>query len=829
MLKSSRCRQDASLFAKSPIFLLIFFLSPFLSAPFSQSSAQDFDSLYFSERPTLGFNSPYFSSASSDNALSIRFNPAGLGWQKRSQSYFMHSYTDSSFDGNTGIFFSSGGLGFSVEWLGFELPKGYRKYTIASGWKIMDQLYMGTAYSWFGSKVKEYDHLSSWKIGILARPHPFVSIGAVASDLNHPKFFGEKTDISYDFGLALRPLTDRVTLSADAFWKEKDKFEDFKLRYKAEIEPLDGFVFSGDVDNDGNYGFNVRVNFPQTALGSYHYFNKDNELIQGVSYLNFSDDRYRSWLQRKNNFLVLKLSGEIKEEPKRAFFFGPKEKSLLELVSLIQQAKKDKTIKGMILRIDPLEVGWAKLQEIREAILDFKEDGKRVLCFMEMGGNKEYYLASTADKIVMFPSGYLDLSGMSAEVTFIKKTLEKLGIKAELEHIGDYKTASDLVTREKMSEAHKDVVNSLLDDLYEQMTNDISKSRGLSSKELKEKIDSGPFTASEAFKAKLVDTLEYYDNVEKIAEKMIVQKPHKVDYKEYSQRTYYRYSWSIPPKIAVIFASGFINSGESEDNFLLGKIMGSETIAEAIKKAGEDKSIKAIVFRVDSPGGSGLASDVILREIKNTKGKKPIIVSMSDVAASGGYLISCGADTILAMPATYTGSIGAISGKFDLSGLYNKIGFTHETVKRGKHADIYTSFRGFTPEEREIVKRQLKEGYDDFVHKVAEGRRMKDLSVDSIAQGRVWTGNQGKDNGLVDELGGLKLALEIAKKKAGIAEDQQIEIVTLPKEGFTLSIPIMGFLSPSNELKQTLEQIEQLEKLNEEGILYVMPYSVEVK
>jgi protease IV len=816
MLKSSRCRQDASHFAKSLVLLLIFFLTPFVPASFSAS-------------PTQGFNSPYFSSAASDDALSIGFNPAGLGWQKRSQSYFMHSYTDSSLDGNTGIFLSSGGLGFSAEWLGFEMPKGYRKYTIASGWKIMDQLYMGAAYSWFGSKVKEYDHLSSWKIGLLARPHPFVSIGAVATDLNHPKFLGKKTDISYDLGLALRPLTDRVTLSADAFWKEKDKFKDFKLRYKAEIEPLDGFVFSGDVDNDGNFGVNFRVNFPKAAVGVYHYFNKDDDLIQGVSYLNLSGDRYRSWLQRKNNFLVLKLSGEIKEEPKRASFFGPKKKSLLEIVNLIQEAKKDRTIKGMILRIDPLEIGWAKLQEIREGILDFKEEGKKVLCFVEMGGNKEYYLASAADKIVMFPTGYLDLSGMSAEVTFIKKTLEKLGIKAELEHIGDYKTASDLVTREKMSEAHKEEVNSLLDDLYEQMTNDISKSRGLSSKELKDKIDSGPFTASEAFNAKLVDTLEYYDNMEKIAEKMIAQKPHKVDYKEYSQRSYYKYSWSIPPKIAVIFASGFINSGESGDNFLLGKVMGSETIAEAIKKAREDKSIKAIIFRVDSRGGSGLASDVIWREIKNTKGKKPFIVSMSDVAGSGGYWISCAADTILAMPATYTGSIGAISGKLDLSGLYNKIGFTHETIKRGKYADLYTSFRGFTPEERDIVKRQLKEGYDDFVHKVAEGRKMKDASVDSIAQGRVWTGKQGKMNGLVDELGGLKLAIEIAKKKAGIAEDQQIEIVTLPKDRFTLSIPMMGFLTSSNELKLTLEQIEELEKLNQQGILYVMPYSVEVR
>lgn len=309
-----------------------------------------------------------------------------------------------------------------------------------------------------------------------------------------------------------------------------------------------------------------------------------------------------------------------------------------------------------------MTAGWGKIQELREALLDFKQSHKEVIFFMELGGNKEYYLASSGDKIVMLPTGYLSLTGISAEITFVKHTLEKLGIEADLVHVGDYKSASDLLTRDSMSQAHLEMENWLLDDLYEQMTSQIASSRGISQQDLKSKIDQGPYTAREAKEKGLIDDVAFYDQIDEIIKAQTGSKPHKSGFKTYAEEKDYRYSWEIPQRIAVIFATGFIQSGSSGSNLFLGNMMGSETIARAIKRAREDVTIKAIVFRIDSPGGSGMASDVIWREIILTKGKKPFIVSMSDVAASGGYFIACPGDVILADPGTITGSIGVISG-----------------------------------------------------------------------------------------------------------------------------------------------------------------------
>ncbi|MFQ6032806.1 MAG: signal peptide peptidase SppA, partial [Candidatus Zixiibacteriota bacterium] len=610
---------------------------------------------------------------------------------------------------------------------------------------------------------------------------------------------------------------------------QKEKVRDTDVRYRAELEPFDGFILSGDIDNYGNFGIGGRINFPNLGLGSYNSITKDYDFNQGIAYVNLSKDRYRTLLQRKDNFLELRLSGKIVEENTRVGIFGRKKPTLMDLLNEIERAKEDESIKGIILRIDPLDIGLAKTQEIREAISDFKESGKSVIAYMEFAGNKEYYLATIAERIVMMPTGYLMFTGLNAEVTFIKGTLDKLGIVADLEHIGDYKTASDLVTRDKMSEAHREVVNSLLDDMYDQITKDVASQRGWSQEEVKSKIDQGPFTATEAYEANLVDTLMYYDQIDDMIKKMEGKKPHRINHKKYARRTYYKYSWAIPPKIAVIFATGSIFEGENRRDFLLGDIMGCETIASAIKTAREDKTVKAIIFRVDSPGGSGFASDVILREIMRTRGKKPFIVSMSDVAGSGGYWISCAADTIVSLPGTYTGSIGVISGKFSLQGLYEKIGFTVEVIKRGKHADFYTTTRQFTDEERKVVKRQIKEFYDEFVQKVADGRRMSFEEVDAIAQGRVWTGRQAKGNGLVDELGGLNLALAIAKEKAGIPQEVKVEILALPrgKRWFPLNFDNMFSISP--DLDSIMDKLKESNILEDDQILLLMPYKIKIK
>lgn len=781
------------------------------------------------QSPTGSFLLPFNSVATSDDISAMKFNPAGLGLNRGFQTGFFHTFSDSSFEGDNAWLISAGGLGFSAEWLGNTTSLTYRKYTLAGGGKLRPGFYWGSSYSWFDSRHENYDKLSSWQVGLLVRPFEYVSIGAVARDLNRPRFDQRKTDISFDYGMAVRPIGDRLTFSTDALLGEKEKVKDAAFRFRAEVEPVDGFILSGDIDDDGNFGLGGRINLPTLGVGSYNSVTKDNDYSQGIVYANISQDRYCTLLQRKNNFMELRLSGEIVEENSRVGFFGKTKPTLMELLDLIRRAKDDKSVRGLVLRIESLDCGISKVQEIREAILDFKASGKRVIAFMEMGENKEYYLATAADKIVLLPTGYLMLNGLEAEVTFIKGTLEKLGIVADLEHIGDYKSASDLLTRTSMSPAHREVVNSLLDDLYDQITQGIAQQRGWTQEQVKSKIDSGPFTASEAKQAQLVDTLLFYDQVYDLIKQIDRVKPKLLAHPSYQNRHYYRYSWAIPPKIAVIFATGMIGSGESGKNMLLGDYMGSETIAGAIRKAREDRSIKAIVFRVDSPGGSGIASDVILREAIRTKGVKPFIVSMSDVAGSGGYWISCAGDSIISMPGTYTGSIGVISGKFSFQGLYEKIGLNIETVKRGKNADIYSTTRQFTDQEREVIKRQINESYSDFVNKVASERKMTEAQVDSIGRGRVWTGRQAQKNGLVDLLGGLNLAIAIAEKKAGLLEGAEVEIVTLPERKFSFDLGAGLMSSSSPDLKSLLNELEKNNIFLDDNILLYMPYKIDIK
>ena len=781
------------------------------------------------QSPTQSFVLPYNSIATSDDFSALGFNPAGLGLSRGFETSFFHTFSDSGFKGDNAWLISTGGLGFSVEWLGNLADRTYRKYTLAGGGKFSRGLFWGTSYSWFGSRYEDYDKLSSWRIGLLARPWEFLSVGAVANDLNRPRFEGEKTQISFDYGVAVRPAGDRLTLSADASLGEREKIKNAVYRFRAEVEPLDGFILSGDIDDKGNFGVGGRINLPTLGVGNYNSITKDNDYNRGIIYANISSDRYRTLLRRKDDFVELKLSGKIVEENSRVGLFGRTKPTVMELLGSIQRAREDVSVRGMILRIESLDCGISKVQEIRNAILDFKTGGKYVIAYMELGGNKEYYLATAADEIVLLPTGYLMLNGLEAEVTFIKGTLEKLGIVADLEHIGKYKSASDLLTRTTMSDAHREMINSLLDDLYDQITQDLARGRGWTQEETKNKIDSGPFTATEAKSSDLVDTLLFYDQINDLIKKSTGLSPHKLANRAYQNRRYYQYSWAIPPRIAVIYATGMIGSGESGSNFLLGDYMGSETISQAIRKAREDRTIKAIVFRVDSPGGEGIASDVILREIIKTKGVKPFIVSMSDVAGSGGYWISCAADTIVSMPGTYTGSIGVITGKLSLQGLYKKIGLNIETVKRGKNADIFSTTQQFNDEEREIVQRQIKEFYSDFVRKVAQGRKMSEAEVDSVGRGRVWTGRQAQKNGLVDLLGGLDLALAIAREKAGLPEDTEVEIVSFPKRKFSLSISPGTALSSSPTMQSLWEELKKNNVFEDGDILLLTPYSIDIR
>jgi protease-4 len=492
-----------------------------------------------------------------------------------------------------------------------------------------------------------------------------------------------------------------------------------------------------------------------------------------------------------NSVLVLDISGElpdyVAEEPLAKAVGIKQQQSFTSLMTQLRKAKVDQRIGAVLLDVNFPGIGWGKAFELREAIADFKSSGKPVYSYMQMGTNREYYIASAADKVFLPPTGDIYINGFAAEAMFYKGSLDKLGIEADVIQIGPkYKNAPDRYTRKEMSDGQREVLNAVLDEYFDRYTSAVAESRKKSVDDVKSLIDGAPYNANQAKSLGLIDDALYREQVDNELKTAL---GYKTDEK---LRTIRGSSYRDVPsdtlglnngsKVAVIYASGAINVGHSSNGPLSGEMVGSDTLVEAITEATDDKSIKAIVIRVDSPGGSALASDLIWHAIENAKAKKPVVVSMADVAASGGYYIACNANKIVAEPSTITGSIGVFMGKPVVKGLYDWLGVTNEYVMRGKNAGIFRETEKWTPEEREKMVQQTNSIYfDNFVPKVSKGRQKSAEEVNALGQGRVWTGTQAKGNGLIDEFGGLEKAISIAKQLAELPADKDVKRIVLPE------------------------------------------------
>jgi protease-4 len=482
-----------------------------------------------------------------------------------------------------------------------------------------------------------------------------------------------------------------------------------------------------------------------------------------------------------NSTLVLRVGGDLAEVEAGGVLgqFLESAPTVRSVVDALRKAKVDRRISSVIIRPTSAAALWGKVQEVRDAIVDFRRSGKPVIGYLEHGGQQEFYLASACDKVFLMPSSSLDLTGMASYELFFRGTLDKIGAYPDSLHIGDYKTYSNTFTEHTYTAAHREMAESLNTDLYEQLIRGLAAGRHKSEKEIRDLVDHGPFLPEDAVRAGLVDDVAYEDELDdKVA---LGKAPVKLlDESDYRHVTLASLGLNRGPRIAVIYAAGVIASGESSYDSPSGQVLGSDSMAEHLRKARADSSIKAIVLRIDSPGGSAIASDVIWREVMLTRDVKPVIASMSDVAASGGYYIAMPAHAIVAEPATLTGSIGVVMLKFVVDGTLKKLGVNMEGVGKGRYADLYSPVRAFSPEERKKVLEQMQATYDTFVEKAAAGRHTTPERIDSVGQGRVWTGKQGKEIGLVDELGGLDRALTVAKQRANLAPDTEIELVVYP-------------------------------------------------
>jgi len=529
---------------------------------------------------------------------------------------------------------------------------------------------------------------------------------------------------------------------------------------------------------------------------------------------------------KANSYLEINLSGEIQEkaypDPLTSIFAGGKPFSIYDIWMNLRKAKVDNRIKTLVLRLGYLQCDWAKVEEIREMILDFRTSGKKAYAYIEeaLDFDKEYYLATACDKIILHPLGSLIINGIGGNTPFVKNALDKLGIKAEFEHVEEFKTAYNIFTEEGFTPAHKQMMESLYESIFSHYTRGIAEARGKSEAEIRAIIDHAYYQGEKALESGLVDELLFADQLEELLHKD-EKKINKISYATYLKTKPSSLGLNQGKKVAIIYGIGPIHTGEG-----LYGTMGSTTVARWIKKIRMDSSIVAVVFRVDSPGGSAVASDIIWREVVLAKEKKPFVVSMSDVAGSGGYWVSMAAHKIVVQPQTFTGSIGVLSGKFNMEGLYEKIGITSEKLIYGKRADLFSTFRGLKPDEKELLKKEILWIYDRFVTKVADGRNMSKEKADRLGRGRVWTGSQAKDQGLADEIGGLSKALEIAKELAGIPPDEEVKLVVWPKKASLFDVIFgRGLVKIKTHTKTKLEKVlVALQTLGKEKIWALMPF-----
>lgn len=529
--------------------------------------------------------------------------------------------------------------------------------------------------------------------------------------------------------------------------------------------------------------------------------------------------------------LVVKLSGGIPEKPAVSLPFPlqtTEPVTVTELWSGLRRAAADNRIKAVILEIGHMDAGWAKAHEIREDILSFRKSGKPIYAYVKAPRTREYYVASAAEKIYALPEDLIDIKGLRAELLFFKSTLEKIGVRARVQHVGQYKDAGDMLTETSMSPSTRESMGLLLDSLYGQILQGIASGRKKNVDEMRKLIDEGPFTAKQAHAAGLIDELRHQDQI-------YGEMKTRLKSSELKTLAFSDYLRALTPesgatkRVAIVTGEGTILRGSGSDYMGTDEGFTSGAFIRMLRSVRDDKNINGVILRIDSPGGDAFASDEILREVRLLRDKKPMVISMSDAAASGGYYVSMTGDPIIAYPTTITGSIGVLYTSFDIKGLYDKLGIGREALTRGKNADIDSAYGPLAPEATAKIQAGLEEFYRSFVTKVAQSRSTKYEQVEPYAQGRVWLGTDAKQRGLVDHLGGLDTAMNTLRKKAGIKPDEKLRVVVYPPKR-TLLEQLMKSSSDTPAVETAIRKLLGFDPaiLTQNGYMRLLPFHLNI-
>ncbi len=792
--------------------------------------------------------------ATPENLDAITNNPAGLGISRGNQSGFYIPF-DPTFTIHSSSRMDGFGYDLKYEFVDGKFPDTFNPSdgNVGIGFSIFHNVFAGIKWN--------KHHLLDFRF--IYRPFNFASIGLVT------QFNDDLTQYNHSiFGIALRPLpflNHKLTLGVDVNFTNKNT-----SGYSPHIilRPIDGVTLSARSNSDfDDFQFNLGFNFGKESVYSPTTYNDVNEVTGGIGFYT-SSQKQNSIFNKKakdtQKFIRMKLSGLfIEEKPVTPPFnfdfnispFSNKPETGIQLRTWIEEIDNytdDPEIDGFIIDIGNVRAGFAKRGEIYSALSRFKEKGKSIIVYADKGiSNIDYYLVSMADEIYLNEYTGIDLKGLRIEISFLRGLLDTLLIVPEVFRVEfdgkSYKTAADQILNKKMSPEMEENYGALLDDFYSIFVDGISQGRNWDSNHTEEIIDNGPyFRPQDAITAGLADSIMYPDQFDDYVNSLNDEKVKIIKWKDIDRADDYVHEWAPEKKekIAIIYAVGGIVSGKSNPGPAGSSIMGDETITKAIKSARENKDIKAIVLRIDSGGGSALASDQMWREVLKTTEEdssnvKPFIASMSDVAASGGYYIACQADTIVAHDATVTGSIGVIGLRLNFSKLMNKWGLTSDLIKRGEFSDFGSGNRLISNEEREKIQASINDVYSKFKDRVIKGRDdfPETGDLDDVAMGRVFTGMRAHNDisiPLVDVKGGLQTAINLAKSAAGL-EGKEIEIVEYPQNEdnfmkFAAKIGSTNYLNLLPEqLSQELEVLNLIPILLDNEIQMLLPYSFIIK
>ena len=752
-------------------------------------------------------------------------NPAGLSRYAASSFQFMSTYDHDKVARSWGFVTNRDRLATAYRSLYNPDGDDFKEYLFALGMTLGSGTHLGGSYRYFKEGPPDLHRRHFWNVGLMGGRDKF-RWAAVFENLNHARNDeGRRTETEMRYSAAYRPMGRRLTLSVDMFLSTGTRLSNADYVYHAELATDNGLYLRGYLDSDRNFQIGFRANLLSYFVGSQSHFTDGGDHQHTDLYVGSTNLRQPSVVPPRGRRVTLGLSGSLPENPSRPII-GRKRTPFATLITNIYRASEDPSVDEMLISLRGLSIGFAQGQELRAALVDFKNHGKPITCHLSRAGNISYYVASAADRILMAPVDQLKLVGLRAELTFYAGSFDKLGIKADIMCVGDYKTAAEQYTRSESSHENRAQINRLLDDLYDQLVTAIADGRTLSADSVRNLIDTGPFSSPEAIKYGLVDGLSYRDELD---EKFLSPLP-QITFKRYLRDTLLNDGWPPQPVIAMVVAEGEITSKGG------GPFGRGQSVTPALMKLGFAQamghpSVAGVVLRINSPGGFALAGEDIHHLAAKAAERKPLTVSMANVAASGGYYVAMPSQYIFAEPGSITGSIGIFGGKADLSGLYDKIDLGLELYTRGRYAGMLTTMRPFTDDERRKYFSHLKAFYGHFLELVSESRKLGIDSVDALAQGQVWTGREAKQNGLIDELGGIRQALDYTARRAGV-NDYRVAVYPVKRPlfllpGRSLFRTVAGLLLGESNVVD--DGIKLLPDLCEEGIYARMPYDLHIE